>query len=603
MIAENQDQSQVLQVVAIPGPFLDGLIGTVSSAGWQCLMEARPEVRTALAQGFSAKPGKLLRLLQHPELHSRLRRLLQHDPALLAATLEVWGQEHLPLLSFLEMVQPDFLLEYLEDFRDFLGPGELFGGLFLLGCLARERFRERITPAFWERSVQPTPPEALTPTLAVCEMTLRNTPQTREWFAGLASALQPGGARELSEHESAREFRHKWRQEEERRQRVEQKLHKAQEEKERLAEQGARQREEIESLRRQLGEWQEGFERKLRAAIGNHRRGWFARYEPVDEQAFREADGRLESLLAKAERAMALQRAADAHHGSISALAEKLFKVELTLREIERIHADSLVVHAEVTKVKEALLQERDKIRCLPGLERVFRQEPQLNSRENLEQQVHLLEPVAENLPRVMRFEELLQHCRDVGLSEGLGGLEDALKHKKRQILETIYARFPARQESPEEPSNLRSLEELTRSGAAKAFDVYVDGYNILLTVRSSAQEASPASLGAMREHFIAALCARSHWFHQVHLVFDGVQESRERRGNVEIIYADKTRGETADAFILEALRRAAPSRRKLLVTADREIIAGSEGRFYALVDPADFYAFILDIPFPAWES
>jgi len=79
---------------------------------------------------------------------------------------------------------------------------------------------------------------------------------------------------------------------------------------------------------------------------------------------------RLELLLGRTERAFELQREADEKYGTVSAVRQQLLRVDLYLREIEKIYADSLLVHSEIARVKRALLKERERLLDLPGITR-----------------------------------------------------------------------------------------------------------------------------------------------------------------------------------------------------------------------------------------
>jgi hypothetical protein len=79
--------------------------------------------------------------------------------------------------------------------------------------------------------------------------------------------------------------------------------------------------------------------------------------------------------------------------------------------------------------------------------------------------------------------------------------------------------------------------------------------------------------------------------------VFDGIEDSRDRRANLEIIYTDKTRGNTADSIIIQALKKRNDNK-ALLVTSDQEIIKATESRVFAMVDPRHFYTFVFDVNF-----
>jgi hypothetical protein len=299
-----------------------------------------------------------------------------------------------------------------------------------------------------------------------------------------------------------------------------------------------------------------------------------------------------------ADKAFALQSRADEEYGSVAEISQKLLRVELYLWEIERIYRDSLVVHPEIARVKEALLKTREKILAIPGIEKVFDREPDPALPDRLRQQLHLLDPLPHNLHRVLQLEEVLNRLAATGWIDETNRLISDVAHKKRQIMETVYARFNKNFERREMQPFHRNLDDLVRSGAARRYWLFVDGYNILLQVRSGGSEDHPASLAAMRQQFIAALARKSQLFKRVLLVFDGIEESHDKLANMEILYTDKTRGQTADAAIV-ALVRKRKEKEALLVTADREIIAATESQLYGVIDPYHFYAFVFDLEPP----
>ena len=134
---------------------------------------------------------------------------------------------------------------------------------------------------------------------------------------------------------------------------------------------------------------------------------------------------------------------------------------------------------------------------------------------------------------------------------------------------------------------------------------MYVDGYNVLLKLQGKGRVSSPLGLTAPREQFTAAVVRKSRHFRKVYLVFDGREDSRDRQGNTEIIYTDKSRGNTADAHIIQAVQKG-KDRQVLLVTEDQEIIQAMEDRLYAVVGPYHFYMFVYDLPFPelqCWDG
>jgi hypothetical protein len=95
------------------------------------------------------------------------------------------------------------------------------------------------------------------------------------------------------------------------------------------------------------------------------------------------------------------------------------------------------------------------------------------------------------------------------------------------------------------------------------------------------------------REQFVEAVAAKSRYFAQVYLVFDGIEDSRTVQANVQIIYTDKTKS-SADAVIIEKIA-ARKDKKILLVTGDEEIISSVQDRIFALIDVADFYRFLFE--------
>ncbi len=175
--------------------------------------------------------------------------------------------------------------------------------------------------------------------------------------------------------------------------------------------------------------------------------------------------------------------------------------------------------------------------------------------------------------------------------------MED-IEHKKRQIMESLYAEHLALQQDKSQGRHFQNLDDFLESGESKKYDLYLDGYNILFKLQGKGRSSSVLSLTALRESFIDAVVRKDRYFRKVYLVFDGHEDSRDRRGNTEIIYTDKNLGHTADAYIIQALAKG-KERQVLLVTGDQEIIQTIGDRLYAVVDPYHFYLFVYDLPFP----
>lgn len=599
MTENSLDKAALLQSHALPERFYRVIVDDIPVAEWLELLQHHAQLREVLFKGFPARPEKLSRNFRQPEIQSRLVRMLRDEAAFLVDAIELWGVVRIKTMVFLEMLEPFYLVEELERLKNLIGPERYFAALFLLDRLSEDAVGAAITDLYWERQADAEAVEALLPLLEFWQEVLAEDPRWRDALTAVLTAeqRQPVPAAEPPQERDP-EFRRKLRSAEERRQAVESKLAKLKEEHQQLQEQLQRHRQENEELREKLAGWQEQFADRLQAELDRQRRERWERYQDVEIAPLPEASRRLEDLLRQADRALERQRQADAEHGTIAAVRQQLLQVTLYLREIERIYADSLVIHADVARVKEALIKERERILRLPGIDRVLQQEPALGSGDHLRESLRLLDPIPENLARVMQWQDLAKRLREAGLIDEAEELARAVNHKRRQIMEVLYARFRQGWQGPMLHRAVRHLDDLVRSGASKDYDLFVDGYNILLKVQEAGAEVQNASFTAMREQFIAAVRHKSPWFHRVVLVFDGIGESRERLGNLDVVYADRNLGNTADAIIIRALQKRS-SQRTLLVTADREIIEKTSKNVYAVVDPYHFYSLVFDVELP----
>ena len=598
----NQAKAHWLNSLSPPNGFFQRIIDDIPVALWVSLLQELPHLKEALLEGFSVPAGKLPRHLQRPELQSRLRRLLREDAELLDLVLDIWGHEQLALMAYLEMLDPTFLLENLRELKNLLGPERFLAGLCLLDRLDRETLQSHLGEGYWERQTAAGDIEPFLPVFTLWKQIVAEIPPARQWLIDLAPGPEKVSPASAAVSCDEQEFRHKWHEEEERRHKVEKKLGKVGEENRQIQEQLTRYRRENEELRKSLAELEKSFDQRLESALDRYRLERFQRYQSLDASSLTEFHDRLGTLLRRADRAFELQRQADEQYGLLATVCQQLLQVELYLKEIERIYSDSLVVHAEVAKVKDGLLGERDRIRKLPGLDRVLHKEPALTLNEDLRQKLRLLEPLPANLPTVQQLQDLLQRLASLDLFEDMSGVLEDVAYKKRQILETIYARFRSEMEPDQRVDRCSSLDDLVRAGRGDKYDLFVDGYNILLTIHSPGMSAPISSLTAVREQFIDAIARKSHLFRKIYLVFDGVEASSELRGNLEVIYSDKTRGQTADAVIIGALKKRR-DRQTLLVTADRGILDATDGHVYAIVDPYYFYAFIFGVELPPLEK
>jgi predicted RNA-binding protein with PIN domain len=375
-------------------------------------------------------------------------------------------------------------------------------------------------------------------------------------------------------------------------QKVEAKLVKAREELTQLQAANLRYRRECEELRGRLQQNEAEFESQMAKALADERARWFERYRSVDGEALERADRDLEKLIERADRALELQQEADLQFGTVSAVRRKLLKIKLYLEEIERVFSDSLMVHTEVVKVKEALIAESRRLLDLPNIGKVLAARGEKAGMTDLTGKIHLLDPESQNLIILDKLEKHLESIAQLGFSDDLAPLLDAVQHKRQQILEALYARFEAPQGVSAWSKRVGTFDDFVATGKSKTYDLFIDGYNLLLSTRPGQKAGLAMPIATLREELIRALCSRSHSFRRIYLVFDGVEESRERQGNVEIVYSNKVLGNTADTVIVQALSKSR-DRRAILVTADRAIIEATEGRIYAVLSPFHLYHYL----------
>ncbi len=580
----------------LPPGFFDAVIRDIPADTWFSLLEKDISLRNSVLEGISAHKLNDPAIFSQSRTITRLKSALAANRDLLDEVLNAWGIDHLDLLAFLEMLDRNFLIENLKDLKDFIGPERLFAGLHLLDFLQDEPVRNRIDKDFWNREITEESVELFVPVWSLLRDAVSQSPEIKRKLAEMVSAsggkpvdstLEPAENRQ-EPSPSLRAHRRK----------VDQRIQNLENEKLQLQEQVTRYRRENEEFRKELDDWQRELETRVKEASAGSLREWFQRYGELDESPIEEAAGRLEVVLKHAERAFELQRQADEKYGLAAAVRQDLLRTELYLKEIERICTDSLFVHGEVEKAKEALLKERKRLLGLPGVQKILGREPEVSTEANLLRKIHLLEAVPSNLAKINSLHAIVNRLADLGFIEDPEPLFRDISRKKRQILEVLYASFPPAPNVTSRDQGFRNLDDFVRAGAGRKYDVFVDGYNILLNIPGETGKAPDASLAALRDDFINAVCRKSRSFRKIYLVFDGVEESREVRDNVEIIYADRKRGSSADTIIINAMKKLR-DKAGLLVTADREIIAATEKWLYAVIDPLHFHMFVNDVKWP----
>jgi len=487
------------------------------------------------------------------------------------------------------MLAPEFVIANREKLRDLLGPEVFCLGACALGLLARPELRAMLAlDAFWTAQPGEELFDLLVPVLTAWGAFIDKHPELAEKFlasdrgAGFSFDLDspPGGQKTPQDPELQERFR-----------KVEKKLEKARIEIARTAEQAAHFKADNEDLRKKLKEFESEFEHRVNETLSRHRKEWFERYQFLDVESASKESERLESLLQRTRRALELQKRADEEYGLISDIRAKLLEIDLSLAKIESVYADSLVVHKEIEKVKEALVNEKNRLLKLPGIRKIVGDRQAIG--HDLVGRINLLDPLPANLPKINKLRKMVASLAELGLTGDPAQLEEAVRHKRRQIMERLYSRFAPQREDLHRRRAFRDLEDFIASGASRQYPVFVDGYNVLLSVHGEEGSLPRRDFALLREQFIEAAASKSAAFARLFLVFDGIESSRDVRGNLEIVYTDK-KYRSADAHIIE---RISPKHEKkpVLVTGDEGIISPVQERIFSLIDPIDFYMFLFD--------
>ncbi|MCE5336270.1 MAG: NYN domain-containing protein [Desulfobacteraceae bacterium] len=573
----------------MPLQFYDRIIQDISAPAWVAIFSANPIVKKEVLEGFSLQPGKVSRTLSLPLVAGRLRRRLQLDRSFLARVLTAWEAEQQAVISYLSMLHPEFILANLGKLRDLLGPERFCLGACSLGLLARPRMRDFLSrETFWTEEPEEGVFDLLVPVLSAGGAFIEKHPEMAEKFltsdrgATFTFDLDSSGPERKppADPELYDRFR-----------KVEKKLERVQIELAGTKEQAAHFRSDNEALRKKLRELESNFDRMLGESLSRQRKEWFERYQFLDRESTSKESERLESVLQRTRKAFELQKRADEEYGLISDIRSKLLEIDLSLAKIESVYADSLVVHKEVEKAKEALINEKNRLLKLPGIRRILggQNEPG----HELISRINLLDPLPSNLPRINKLRKLVSSLADVGLIGDPAQFEEAVRHKKRQIMERLYSQFAPQREELGQRHVFRDLEDFIGSGESRRYTLYVDGYNVLLSVHGDEKQIPRRDFSQLREQFIEAAASRSAVFSRMVLIFDGIEGSRDLHGNLEIVYTDKKR-RSADAYIIEKLS-GKHDRKPVLVTADEGIISAVQERIFSLISPIDFYMFLFE--------
>lgn len=570
------------------------LIAEISAESLAKILKENPDVRKEVLGGFSLRPKNLDRTLSNPVTVIRLQRRLHSDIDFFNSVLDAWCEES-TTMTYLSMLDGDYVFARWRQLRDLLGPERFCLALFALGAFEEEGFADLLNREdFWSPAPDKSMYELLLMPMVVWGQFVADNPEKADEIQeDFNQALHELVGPDFTGYKDEQPSPIPVEAPAEPSKKIEKKLQKTHDELRRANEQISALKTESEALRKKLKEFETDFARKLNESAARLKSELFGRYRELDPSKLAADASRLGSLLERTKRALKLQAEADREYGLISEIRARLLEVDLSLAKIESVFTNSLVVHKEVEKVKQALLDEKKRILGLPGIGKVLDRK-RSGTEGELASRINLMDPIPASLPNLNRLRAALEVLSGAGLVGDTSEIEEAIGHKRKQVLEGMYARFEPRGEAlTRDKSTPRTLDDFVGSGESRRYDLFVDGYNVLLRAHGENEEMVKRNFTELRESFMARVLEHAPRFARVVLVFDGVENSREVRGNTEIIFTDN-RQKSADAVIIEKIS-ARKDKKALLVTADEEIISKTQDRVFALIDPIDFYMFVFE--------
>jgi len=163
MTDDKADKSALLRSYALPERFYRVLADDIPVDAWLELLQRHAGHREVLFKGFPARPEKLSRNFRQPEIQARLLRILREDAVFLADVIDLWGVARIKTMVFLEMLDPDYLVEELESLKNLIGPERYFAALYLLDRLPADAVRAVVTESYWERRLDAASVAAVLP--------------------------------------------------------------------------------------------------------------------------------------------------------------------------------------------------------------------------------------------------------------------------------------------------------------------------------------------------------------------------------------------------------------------------------------------------------
>ncbi len=586
-----------LKKIDFPPEFYEFILKDIDPGQFYRAINEYPELQSTIFKGFSLSKKKIGRILSHPKVQVRIKTLARHSNRFLDFLIGLWSERNKEKIDFFRCLRAEFIWENLENFKNAFGASALFCILYNLEIENKEGEVNLFGNDFWVEN-EVCSEDFLKPFTIVKNLLTKSADEKEELPESIRSKTEKDGDVKGSHDRSLKK-------------RLEKKLKKQQEIVKNLEGKieklNLRHKKDSETLKRYkelIADYREEIERErkirdevIRREKRNLIKKLFSNYESVsDLRLISSVSSSLDSIFKQADRALRLQQKADEEYGKISELRTKLLKIDQYLDEISRIYSDSVFIHSEVKKVKRLLEEERDRILSLPRAEVFFQVRRDDSWEHDLVRKLSLLDPTPGSLQLLKSLRHSIENLSGLGIQIDTDFIYSAVKKKETAILTYLSEKFCSECDPDGKIEIVRDLDQFIKGGSSKNFDLYVDAYNILLSANDN-HPISEMVFREIREGFTKAVVRLGNSFNRVYLVFDGIGSDREKYGNVDVLFADRFRGESADEIIIRLLNRRSDTN-AVLATADREIIAQTKDKVFATVEPHNFFSCLYDCGF-----
>lgn len=590
-----------LETIKFPPGFIDFL---VEEADPDLLFDAIPEIpelQSVIFKGFSLSRTKIQRIITQPKISLRMKNLAKHSKVFIEFLIEVWGEKNSSQVAFLNLLTSEFLCNHFVTLKNLIGPCAFFCMLY------NSKFREfyelptDFGEDFWKQTKVSSLPEFLRPVLEVSEWICPSfnfePPMSPSGSGKIVEKIHEEGGRKKAKT-TGKKAERQIKKQQEIINKLERQLEKLKKKLEAANKLNQEYKNQAQSLKQELAKEKETFKSRMRKEKRRLVRETIARYKDLDQfESLAEEILPFDALFKRVNGALKLQQRADKEYGRISEIRQKLLRIELYLDEISRIYKDSVFIHEEIKRSKKILEKEKQRVLSLPRADRLYPQVQDHSLVRTITQQIELLDPSPKSLQLLKKLEDSIKEMTKLSVNNELTPILSTINRKKALIVRFLYDRFTSEIDPEGKIEFVEDLEQFVKSGQSHSFDLYIDAYNILLTVNDN-KPISEDSLSEARKNFIKAVLTRSRFFNNVFLVFDGISSDRELLENVQIIYADRGKGENADEILIRLLSQRNDNK-AILATADREIIEQTSVYTYATVEPISFFSFITERAFP----